>query len=87
MNPHQVQFFEENGGKLWADSIPREHWRKLEENVKNLVSVLEAEGVKVERPTAMNFRKEIITPAFKTTGKLSRRICAISHNNEITEPQ
>ncbi|VDL99016.1 unnamed protein product [Schistocephalus solidus] len=64
----QWKFFEENAGKLWADSIPRKHWQKLEDNIKGLVLILQNEGIEVVRPTPIDFQKEYQTTDFKSTG-------------------
>lgn len=45
-----------------------ELWKKVEDEIKELVRVLEGEGVKVVQPKAIDYSQKISTPNFSTTG-------------------
>lgn len=53
-------FYEKYGGR----PFPSEHIKKAVEEIEELCSILEMEGVKVCRPEALNFHQEYKTPDF-----------------------
>ncbi|CAH8464207.1 unnamed protein product [Heterobilharzia americana] len=61
-------FYLKNGGKYWADVIPKEHWQLLCKQVEELVKVLELEGIKVVRPDPVDHRKSYKLLDFETQG-------------------
>ena len=59
-------FYEENGGK----PFPREHLRKAVAEIEEFCRVLEAEGVMVRRPEAIDFSEDYKTPDFSAPSGL-----------------
>ena len=59
-------FYEEHGGK----PFPREHLRKATAEIEEFCRVLEAEGVKVRRPEAIDFAEDYKTPDFSSPSGL-----------------
>ncbi|CAH8481025.1 unnamed protein product [Schistosoma guineensis] len=61
-------FYIQNGGKYWADVIPKEHWQLLCKQVEDFVKMLELEGIKVVRPDPVDHRKSYKLLDFETQG-------------------
>ncbi|OJH38598.1 amidinotransferase [Cystobacter ferrugineus] len=63
---NMVEFFQHNAGR----PFPPERIAAAKQDLDELVHILEAEGVTVRRPTAMNFRRPFVTPHFSSSGGL-----------------
>ncbi|KAF8562145.1 Glycine amidinotransferase mitochondrial, partial [Paragonimus westermani] len=62
------EFFQKNGGRYWADVIPREHWDLLVKQVEEYARILEQEGVKVVRPQAVDHASAYKLLGFESQG-------------------
>ncbi|TNN13605.1 Glycine amidinotransferase [Schistosoma japonicum] len=61
-------FYIQNGGKYWADVIPKEHWQLLCKQVEDFVKILELEGIKVVRPVPIDHKNSYKILDFETQG-------------------
>ncbi|VDQ16025.1 unnamed protein product [Trichobilharzia regenti] len=61
-------FYIQNGGKYWADVIPKEHWQLLCKQVEEFVKILELEGIKVVRPDPVDHKKSYKVLDFESQG-------------------
>ncbi|CAH8828496.1 unnamed protein product [Trichobilharzia szidati] len=66
VNKHD--FYIKNGGKYWADVIPKEHWQLLCKQVEEFVKILELEGIKVVRPDPVDHKKSYKILDFESQG-------------------
>jgi len=62
------KFFEEHGGKYWADVLGSEMWTDLLAEVEELAHVLKEEGVIVKRPDRVDWGQTISTPTYTGPG-------------------
>ncbi|KAA3670763.1 glycine amidinotransferase, partial [Paragonimus westermani] len=62
------EFYQKNGGRYWADVIPREHWDLLVKQVEEYARILEQEGVKVVRPQAVDHASAYKLLGFESQG-------------------
>ncbi|HGH3584539.1 TPA: hypothetical protein ACJK1P_004106 [Salmonella enterica subsp. diarizonae serovar 38:(k):z35] len=67
---------------------PTETVEKANAQLNNLVKVLEKEGVKVDRPTPLNWSQPVMTPDFRTASMMTcmpPRDTLLTIGNEIIE--
>ena len=81
---HLLEFYREKGGKPW----PAELLEAAQKDIDELVHVLEAEGVKVRRPTIFDTEKSFCTPDFtsqSSVGALMPRDVLLVIGDQIIE--
>ena len=63
--------------------VPKEHWKKVVEEVEEFCRVMRGEGVEVKRPEIVDWTQTFKTPYFESKGKFWISKCSKCSNGPI----